>query len=139
MICKEGKINLSIYNKQGNMLVRDFKYHDKMNILFDKKAKEINFVVVDLVVKWDKHKEDPGKHGKFDPLWSGPFIIEAIEGKMNSHSQISKERALDFLLLGVISNIFWFTENTLVRFKYIPVLLSHTFSCLIDSVSFINF
>ena len=56
-------------------------YQDKMKMLFDKKAKEINFAVGDLVVKWDKHREDPRKHGNFDSLWSVPFIIEATEGK----------------------------------------------------------
>ena len=50
-------------------------------MLFDKKSKERNFDVGDLVVKWDKHRENPRKHGNFYPLWSVLFIIKATEGK----------------------------------------------------------
>ena len=32
------------------------------------------------VLKWDVRREDKEKHGKFDPLWFGPFnIVEAKE------------------------------------------------------------
>jgi hypothetical protein len=41
---------------------------------FDKhKAKENNFEVGDLVLKWDKVNEPKGKHSKFQSLWLGPF------------------------------------------------------------------
>jgi hypothetical protein len=41
---------------------------------FDKhKAKEKNFQVGDLVLKWDKVNEPKGKHSKFQSLWIGPF------------------------------------------------------------------
>ena len=59
-------------------------YQDKMKMLFDKKTKERNFAVGDLVMKWDKLREDPGKHGNFDLVWSGPFILEATEGEIHS-------------------------------------------------------
>jgi hypothetical protein len=29
----------------------------------------------DLVLRWDVRNEDKGKHGKFDHLWTGPFIF----------------------------------------------------------------
>ena len=32
----------------------------------------------DLVLRWDTWKEDKGKHGKFDPLWYGPFKINEV-------------------------------------------------------------
>jgi hypothetical protein len=41
---------------------------------FDKhKAKEKNFEVGDLVLKWDRVNEPKGKHSKFQNLWLGPF------------------------------------------------------------------
>jgi hypothetical protein len=41
---------------------------------FDKhKAKEKNFEVGDLVLKWDRENEPKGKHSKFQNLWLGPF------------------------------------------------------------------
>jgi len=31
-------------------------------------------------LKWDALKEKKGNHGKFDALWTGPFIISQIQG-----------------------------------------------------------
>jgi hypothetical protein len=43
---------------------------------FDKhKAKEKNFEVGDLVLKWDRANESKGKHSKFQNLWLGPFQV----------------------------------------------------------------
>ena len=39
-----------------------------MKGIFDRKAKEIDSKVGDLVLRWDTRREDKGKHGKFDPL-----------------------------------------------------------------------
>ena len=47
---------------------------------FDKRTKAANFKVGDKVLKWDSRREDKGKHGKFDSLWQGPFIIQATVG-----------------------------------------------------------
>jgi hypothetical protein len=44
----------------------------------DKKAKEDIFQTGDLVLKWDAYRQDKGKHGKFDTLWTGPFIISQV-------------------------------------------------------------
>lgn len=60
------------------------KYQDNMKFLFDKKAKDRDFLSGDLVLKWDARK-DVGKHGKFNYLWFRPFRIAAFEGK-NSFS-----------------------------------------------------
>ena len=37
-----------------------------MKNTFDRKVKEEQFLVVDLVLKWDVPREEKGKHGKFD-------------------------------------------------------------------------
>jgi hypothetical protein len=43
---------------------------------FDKhKAKENNFEVGDLVLKWDRANELKGKHSKFHNLWLRPFQV----------------------------------------------------------------
>jgi hypothetical protein len=43
---------------------------------FDKhKAKEKNFEVGDLVLKWDRENKPKGKHSKFQNLWLGPFQV----------------------------------------------------------------
>ena len=38
-----------------------------------------NFQVGDWVLKWDAAKQDKGKHGKFDSLWIGPFVIDQVQ------------------------------------------------------------
>jgi hypothetical protein len=57
------------------------KYQDDMKVLFDRKAKDINFLSRDLVLRWDARKEDSGKNGKFDHIWYGPFKVASPEGK----------------------------------------------------------
>jgi hypothetical protein len=57
------------------------KYQDDMKMLFDRKAKNMNFLPGDLVLRWDARKEDSGKNGKFDHIWYGPFKISSSEGK----------------------------------------------------------
>jgi hypothetical protein len=52
-----------------------------MKSLFDQKSKDREFLPGDLVLKWGAGKEDAGKHGKFDPIWSNPYKISAFEGK----------------------------------------------------------
>ena len=53
---------------------------EKLKRAFDRKTKAEDFSVGDKVLKWDSRREDKGKHGKFDSLWRGPFIIQAVQG-----------------------------------------------------------
>ena len=32
------------------------------------------------MLKWDSRREDKGKHGKFENLWKGPYIIHSVTG-----------------------------------------------------------
>jgi len=45
--------------------------------IYDKRTKETNFQIGELVLKWDAQNEDKGKHGKFKNLWKGPFKFVA--------------------------------------------------------------
>ena len=54
--------------------------HQKnIKIIFDKRAKVVNFQVGDWVLKWDTVRKYKGKHGKFDCLWIGPFMIARVQ------------------------------------------------------------
>ena len=55
-------------------------HQEKMKNTFDRKVKEDTFHIDDLVLKWDAPHEDKGKHGKFDHLWVGPYIIATHRG-----------------------------------------------------------
>ena len=50
-------------------------HQNNIKEVFDKKAKLDSFQVGDQVLKWDTFKEKKGNHGKFDTLWTGPFVI----------------------------------------------------------------
>jgi len=52
---------------------------EKLKKIFDKRTKVEDFHIGDKVLKWDSRREDKGKHGKFDFLWKGPFIIHASQ------------------------------------------------------------
>jgi hypothetical protein len=77
------RINQIIEVQQNRVEVDDKlqKYQNTMKALFDKKAKDRDFLPRDLFLKWDARKEDVGKHGKFYHLWFRPFRIAVVEGK----------------------------------------------------------
>ena len=52
---------------------------EKMKNTFDRKVKEEQFQINDLVLKWDSPRED--KHGKFDHMWVGTYTIVAYRGE----------------------------------------------------------
>jgi len=53
---------------------------ENLKKIFDKRTKAKDFFIGDKVLKWDSRREDKGKHGKFDFLWKGPFVIQASQG-----------------------------------------------------------
>ena len=57
------------------------RYQDDMKVLFDRKAKDRNFLPRDFVLRWDARKEDLGKKGKFNHIWYEPFKVASPEGK----------------------------------------------------------
>ena len=50
-----------------------------MKKTFDRRVKEEQFQIGDLVLKWDATNED--KHGKFDPMWVGPYVVVGYRGQ----------------------------------------------------------
>ena len=55
---------------------QDYNRNIKEN--FDRKVKENTFYCGDMVLRSDAKKEKKGKHGKFDNLWLGPFVISKM-------------------------------------------------------------
>jgi hypothetical protein len=54
---------------------------EKVKKTFDKSSRQSDFQTGDIVLLWDKRKENPRSHGKFDSLWAGPYIIQDVVGK----------------------------------------------------------
>jgi hypothetical protein len=46
---------------------------------FKKKVKSDVFKTGDMVFKRDAARQEKGKHGKFDALWIGPFVITEVQ------------------------------------------------------------
>ena len=76
------RINQTIHLQQTREEVysRAVRMQERIKRQFDKRAKASDFKVGDKVLRWDSRREDKGKHGKFDNLWQGPFIIQATMG-----------------------------------------------------------
>ena len=71
------KINQTIHLQQTReeVYVKSQVIQDKIKKIFDKKTKADDFYIGDKVLKWDSRREEKSKHGKFDFLWQGPYII----------------------------------------------------------------
>ena len=62
-------------------LDQSIKNQDKVKRTFDKSSRQRVFQEGDTVLLWDKSREKPGNHGKFDNLWIGPYIIQGLAGR----------------------------------------------------------
>ena len=52
-----------------------------MKILHDKKAKGRKFEEGYWVLKWNAKDQDKAKHGNFEALWLGPYVITSKNGE----------------------------------------------------------
>ncbi|XP_059076647.1 uncharacterized protein LOC131875928 [Cryptomeria japonica] len=59
----------------------NLKMQQKVKYLHDKRATERNFQEGELVLMWNARAQDKGKHGKFESLWIGPYVIMGKNGE----------------------------------------------------------
>ena len=96
------RINQTIHLQQTReeVYIKSQVIQDNIKKFFDKKSKEDDFYIGDKVLKWDSRREDKGKHGKFDFLWKGPYVIygyrrnndyflREIDGSVKSNGGVS--------------------------------------------------
>ena len=78
------RINKTIQLQQTREEVYNKTQQVQENIkkVFDKRTKASDFSIGEKVLKWDSRREDKGKHGKFDNLWLGPYLIRSTAGKI---------------------------------------------------------
>ena len=67
-------------------------HQQKIKQDFDKNAKKEEFQIGDLVLKWDAHKQDKGKHDKFESLWVEPFKIYELFSNNTYRLQYLKDQ-----------------------------------------------
>lgn len=73
----QNRINqlIELDESRRKALDKTIENQEKLKRSFDKSTKPRPFKIGDTVLLWDKRRQKPGKHGKFDSLWTGPFII----------------------------------------------------------------
>jgi hypothetical protein len=72
---------IEVHQHKAELDERLQKYQDDMKELFNLKAKDRDFILRDLVLKWDARKEDLANHGKFDHIGYEPFQVIGPKGK----------------------------------------------------------
>ena len=59
---------------------RNMKLQLQSKHLYDRKTMIRKFHPEDLVLMWNARLQEKGKHGKFDPIWLGPYLIDSLWG-----------------------------------------------------------
>jgi len=70
---------VELQQEREGLLEKTELHQKRIKETFDRKVKTKVFKAGDLVLKWDAAKQDKGKHGKFNALWTGPFIIAKVQ------------------------------------------------------------
>ena len=76
------RMNQTIHLQQTReeVYIRAQQLQENTKKLFGKRTKASDFKIGDRVLKLDSRREDKGKHGKFDNLWQGPYLIQSSIG-----------------------------------------------------------
>jgi len=72
-------VGLAETRKEASL--RNQKLQLQVKTLYDKRTMSKKFQDGDSVLMWNARIKDKGKHGKFDPIWLGPYLIENTWGE----------------------------------------------------------
>lgn len=83
----QGRINqlIELDESRRSAFDQSIKNHKRIKGVFDKKTRNREFQQNDPVLLWNKRKEKVGQHGKFESLWTCPFIIREAVGLNSFH------------------------------------------------------
>jgi hypothetical protein len=70
---------VELQQDREQLLEKTELHQERIKESFDKKVKSNVFKTGDLVLKWDAARQEKGKHDKFEALWTGPFVITAVQ------------------------------------------------------------
>ena len=101
---------IELDESRRNSLEQSIKNSDKAKRTFDRSTWLGLFQVGDIVLHWDKRREKPGKHRKFDNLWLGPYIIDEVVGTNYFYLNDLEGERLSLLVNGFLLKMF-FTET----------------------------
>ena len=105
----QNRINqlIKLDESRRNSLDQSIRNSDKVKETFDKSTRPGSFQVGDTVLPWDKRQEKPGKHGKLDNLWLGPYIIDEIAGMNSFYLNDLEGERLTLLVNGFLLKFFF--------------------------------
>ena len=66
----------------------------------------------DLVLMWNARIEDKGKHGKLDPIWLGPYLIENTWGEDSYVIKDLSDNILELPVHGQFLKRYFSLKNT---------------------------
>ena len=99
---------VELQQAREQVIEKEEAHQQKIKIIFDKRAMVDNFQVGYWVLKWDTVRKDKGKHGKFDSLWIGPFVISQIQNNNTFKLQnLEGEEVFDGPLNGQFFKLFF--------------------------------
>ena len=110
---------------------------DKIKRTFDKSTRPGSFQVGDTVLLWDKRREKPRKHGKFDSLCMGPYIIDEVAGANSSYLNDLEGERLNLPVNGLLLKLFFIKTVWLLYWHwwyqglFLDLSLHVLYSCII--------
>ena len=88
-------------------LDQSIRNSDKIKRTFDKSTRPGSFQVGDTVLLWDKQRDKSGKHGKFDSLWMGPYIIWEVADTNSFYLNDLEGERLNLPVNGLLLKMFF--------------------------------
>ena len=108
----QNRINqlIELDESRRNSLGQSIRNSNKVKRTFDRSTRPGSFQVGEIVLHWDKRREKPRKHRKFDSLWLGPYIIDEVARTNYFYLNDLEGERLSLLVNGFLLKMF-FTET----------------------------
>ena len=91
---------VGLHEHRKNAIIRNDNLQHQMKYLYDKKIVDRMFELDVMVLIWNARLEDKGKHGKFDPIWLGPYLVYSKWGDDSYFLRELSRGILEFLVHG---------------------------------------
>ena len=80
--------------------IRNMKLQLQKKHLYDRRTIIKKFQPEDLVLVWNARLQEKGKHGKFDPIWLGPYLVDSLWGNDSYFIKDLSNNLLEFPVHG---------------------------------------
>ena len=88
-------------------LDQSIKNSDKIKRTFDKSSRPRSFQICDTVLLWEKRREKSRKHGKFDSVWMGHYIIDEVAGANSFYLNDLEGEIINLPVNGLLLKMFF--------------------------------